>query len=186
MKLMARRCTQALAFCLLLAPAGAGAFELTSPDVSEGNRVPDAQVFSGFGCEGNNTSPALAWSGAPAEARSFALSVYDPDAPTGSGFWHWVVVDIPADASGLPAGAGAAGAAQIDVGGRQLRSDFGSLGYGGPCPPEGHGMHRYVFTLHALDLETLPLPDDATAALAGFMVRAHSLASARITTVYWR
>lgn len=186
MNLVSRPLTRAFAFCLLLAPLPASAFELTSPDVSEGTRIPEAQVFNGFGCSGGNVPPALTWSHAPAEAKSFALSLYDPDAPTGSGFWHWVVVDIPATAEGLTAGAGEAGAAQLEGGARQLRTDFGSPGYGGPCPPEGHGLHRYVFTLHALDVETLALPEDATAALAGFMVRAHSLASARLTAVYWR
>jgi len=175
-----------LVLCALLLPAAAGAFELTSNDVSEGTRVPDANVFNGFGCTGGNASPALAWSGAPDGTRSFALSVYDPDAPTGSGFWHWVVLDIPATASDLAAGVGMSGVVQLDGGARQLRSDYGFVGYGGPCPPEGHGMHRYIFTLHALDIDKVPVPDDATAAVAGFVVNAHTLATAKLTAVYWR
>jgi len=169
-----------------LLPAAAGAFELRSSDVSEGTRVPDAQVFNNFGCSGANVSPALSWSGAPEGTKSFALSVYDPDAPTGSGFWHWIVLDIPAGATGLPAGAGKGGMAQIDGGARQMRSDYGFVGYGGPCPPEGHGMHRYIFSLHALDVDKVPVPDDASAAVTGFVVNAHSLATAKLTAVYWR
>ena len=157
---------------------------LTSPDVAEGRMMAAEQVLNGFGCMGGNVSPALRWSGAPANTRSFALSMYDPDAPTGSGWWHWVVVDIPANATELSKGWGRSGTAQLQ-GGRQTRTDFGAPGYGGPCPPPG-ASHRYVFTLFALDIDKLPVPDDASGALAGFNIGAHTLARATITARYGR
>ena len=142
----------------LPAPTSAGAgraaaggapapFELRSPTVRDGGAIPAEHVFDGFGCSGANVSPALAWSGAPAGTRSFAVTVYDPDAPTGSGWWHWVVYDLPAEAEGLPAGAGAEGSELMPAGAVRGRTDFGAAGSGGPCPPEGGAPHRYVFCL---------------------------------------
>lgn len=162
--------------------AQAGDFSLSSPDIAEGQPMAERHVLNGFGCSGGNTSPALAWSGAPAGTKSFALTTYDPDAPTGSGWWHWVVYDLPATLTTLPADASRRGLPQ---GARQGRTDFGAPGYGGPCPPPGT-PHRYVFTVHALDVGTLELPPDASAAMVGFMLHSHSLGRAMLTARYGR
>lgn len=161
-------------------------FTLTSPDIPSGGTVPQHFEFDGFGCSGRNESPALQWSGAPEGAKSFALTVYDPDAPTGSGWWHWLVVDLPADTTALAPNAGAKGGAQLPQGARQIRNDYGAMAWGGMCPPPGDKPHRYIFTVHALSVPRLDIPDDATAALAGFMVNAHSLAKASFTATYGR
>lgn len=162
------------------------AFTLASPDIPSGGSIDPRFEFDGFGCTGQNQSPALQWSGAPAGTRSFALTVYDPDAPTGSGWWHWFVVDLPATAAQLAADAGAKGGAKLPAPARQIRNDYGVLAWGGMCPPPGDKPHRYIFTVHALSVERLDIPDDATAALAGFMVNAHTLAKAQFTSTYGR
>jgi Raf kinase inhibitor-like YbhB/YbcL family protein len=164
----------------------AAGFALTSPTIKPGSTLGEAQVFKGFGCEGQNISPALKWSGAPKDTKSFALMVYDPDAPTGSGWWHWVVYNIPSSANELAAGAGAADGKALPAGSVQGRTDFGAPGYGGACPPKGDKPHRYVFTLHALKTEKLEVPPDASAALVGFMVHANSLGKASFTAKYKR
>lgn len=168
--------------CLLAVPAWAADFRLTSSDIAEGKAMAGRHVFKGFGCAGDNISPALAWSGVPAGTKSFALMAYDPDAPTGSGWWHWVVYNLPAAATSLPSGASQAG---LPPGTVQGRTDYGAPGYGGPCPPPGT-PHRYVFTLHALDVDSLPLPADASAAMVGFMVNSHSVGKASLTALYGR
>ncbi|WP_416370296.1 YbhB/YbcL family Raf kinase inhibitor-like protein [Tritonibacter mobilis] len=168
----------ALVLGSLVGPAAAETFTLTSTTIAEGQQLDAAQVFQGFGCEGGNTSPDLAWSGAPDGTESFAVTVYDPDAPTGSGWWHWFAFNIPADVTELPAGAG------VPEGTVELTNDYGAVGFGGACPPPGE-VHRYQFTVHALGT-TLELDDSVSNALAGFMVNANSLASASITAVYTR
>lgn len=174
---------------LLLSATAAAAepatFKLASPDIAEQRTLSDAQVFDGFGCKGGNRSPALSWNAGPAGTKSYAITVYDPDAPTGSGWWHWVVVNLPATTLSLPAGAGSADGHLLPAGARQLSTDFGAPGFGGACPPVGDKPHRYIFTVHALDT-VLDLPANATPALAGFMMNAHTLAKARITAVYAR
>jgi Raf kinase inhibitor-like YbhB/YbcL family protein len=164
---------------------GGGKFTLTSPDVAEGKAIAAAQVFNGFGCSGGNVSPALSWSHAPAGTRSFALLMHDPDAPTGSGWWHWVVYNIPASATSLPAGAGDPKKGLMPAGAVQGRTDFGTPGYGGPCPPPGK-PHRYYLRLYALKVDKLEVPADATAALIGFNVRAASLGKAELMGLYGR
>lgn len=161
------------------------AFTLTSPDIAAGGKIAAAQVFNSFGCTGNNVSPALSWSNAPAGTKSFALLAYDPDAPTGSGWWHWVVYNIPPDVTSLPAGAGDAKKNLMPPGVVQGRTDFGTSGYGGPCPPPGK-PHRYYFRLYALKVPKLDVPADATAAFVGFNVNANSLAKAEIMGTYGR
>jgi len=160
-------------------------FTLTSPDISPGGTIAEAQVFNNFGCKGGNVSPALRWSGAPAGTQSFALMVHDPDAPTGSGWWHWVVYDIPASVSSLPAGAGDPHKKLMPAGAVQGRTDYGSVGYGGPCPPPGK-PHHYNFRLYALKVPKLDLPADAAPALVGFNVRANALGHAELTGLYGR
>lgn len=165
--------------------ARADQFTLASPDIKAGARIAEQHVFKGFGCDGGNVSPALTWHNPPAGTQSYALTAYDPDAPTGSGWWHWVVVNLPAQTTSLAPGAGSA-QGELPTGTRQITTDFGTPGYGGPCPPQGHGVHRYVFTVHALKTPHLDLPANATAALAGFMMRANSLGSASLTATYSR
>ena len=161
------------------------AFTLTSSDIADGKKIPEAQVFNSFGCTGRNTSPALSWSNVPAGTKSFALLVYDPDAPTGSGWWHWVAYNIPADATSLAANAGDPKKNLMPGTAVQGRTDFGTPGYGGPCPPPGK-PHHYYFRLYALKVPKLDVPADATAALIGFNVRANSLGEAQILGLYGR
>lgn len=165
--------------------AVADGFTLDSPDIAEGQRIAVQHVFKGFGCDGGNVSPALVWRNPPAGTQGYAVTAYDPDAPTGSGWWHWVVVNLPAQATGLPAGAGNVQGA-MPAGARQIGTDYGTPGYGGPCPPQGHGEHRYIFTVYALKTPQLALPEHATAAMAGYMMRANSLGSASLTATYSR
>ncbi len=167
------------------ADPAAGKFTLTSPQISAGGRIADAQVFNGFGCHGGNVSPALSWSNAPEGTQSFALMVHDPDAPTGSGWWHWIVYNIPATTTALPLDAGSGKNMLLPGGAVEGRTDFGTLGYGGPCPPPGK-PHHYYFRLYALKVPKLDLPKDATAALIGFNVRGQALGSAELLGVYGR
>ena len=162
------------------------AFTLRSPDFAEQDTLPKEFVHHAMGAGGQNVSPALAWSDAPAGTKSFALTMYDPDAPTGSGWWHWVVYDIPANATSLPKGAGTAGGAGLPQGAKQGRTDFGSKEYGGAAPPPGHGPHRYVFTLHALNVDKLDVPEDATAAYVGFMIHFAKVGEAKLVAKYER
>ncbi|MFT8644099.1 kinase inhibitor [Gluconacetobacter sp.] len=157
-------------------------FTLTSRAFKDGERLPDAQVFDGMGYRGGNISPPLAWSGAPEGTRSFAITMYDPDAPTGSGWWHWVAVNIPATVTALAAGAGS-GDADLPEGAFMTRTDFGGNVYGGAAPPPGPA-HRYIFTVHALDTETLSVPSDASGAMVGFFLHSHSLGSASLTALF--
>lgn len=161
---------------ILAAPAMAEQFTLTSPDIAEGQQLSSEFVFQGFGCKGGNVAPTLVWSGAPAGTETFAVTVYDPDAPTGSGWWHWFAFNIPADTTSLPSDG--------EIDGVQLTNDYGAEGFGGACPPPGE-VHRYEFTVHALGT-TLEMGSSVSNALAGFMVNANSLASSTITAVYNR
>ena len=162
-----------------------GKFTLVSPDIGQGKNIAEDQVFNGFGCKGKNLSPALFWSGAPADTKSFAIMVHDPDAPTGSGFWHWVVYNIPAGTESIPAEAGDVKKKGMPVGSVQGRTDFGTFGYGGPCPPPGK-PHHYHFRVFALKVPKLEVPTDATAALIGFSVQANKLAEADLVGLYGR
>jgi len=165
------------------AVAQAGDFTLSSPSLGDGQRLPDAQVMNGFGCHGGNQSPELIWSNPPPGTKSFALTVYDPDAPTGSGWWHWLVFNIPPKVSRLAAGAGSGNG--LPEGVVQGRTDYGANGYGGACPPPGK-PHRYQFTIHALKVEKLDLGPDAGGAMVGYMLQANSLGHAGFTALYGR
>ena len=186
--MVAFRRSLAVSVVLLASAIGAqaGGFALRSPTIKPGSTLTQAQVFNGFGCSGKNISPALSWSGAPAGTKSYALTVYDPDAPTGSGWWHWVVFNIPATATQLPEGAGSADGKGLPAGSLQARTDFGAPGFGGACPPAGDKPHRYVFTVYALKTDKLEVPADATAALVGFMIHANRLGEARFIAHYGR
>jgi Raf kinase inhibitor-like YbhB/YbcL family protein len=178
-----------LGLCLTAFASGsawAGQFTVSSPSVMEGATIGDKHLFAGFGCTGGNKSPALAWTDAPADAKSFAVTVYDPDAPTGSGWWHWVVFNIPADTTGLKEGAGDAKGALMPAGSVQSQTDFGQPGYGGPCPPVGDKPHRYIFTVHALKVAKLPLDATASGAMVGFFLGQNAIAKATVTGIYGR
>lgn len=169
------------------APFGhAAGFTLSSPDIQANAQVPARFEFKGFGCSGENQSPTLQWHNAPAGSKSFAVTVYDPDAPTGSGWWHWIVFNIPATTVELPSNAGAPNSTTLPPGAAQGRSDYGSNAWGGVCPPPGDKPHRYIFTVYALKTDKLDLPADATAALTGYMINAHSLGKASFTAKYGR
>lgn len=170
----------------VILPAAASAFELSSPDIKDGAPLGERHVFAGFGCTGGNLSPALAWKDAPAGTRSFAVTVYDPDAPTGSGWWHWVVFNLSPTTTSLPTGAGDPAKALLPAESVQSRTDFGAPGYGGACPPTGDTPHRYVFTVHALKTDRLPLDADASGAMVGFLLNANSLGKASLTARYGR
>ncbi|QYJ77425.1 YbhB/YbcL family Raf kinase inhibitor-like protein [Shewanella acanthi] len=162
----------------------AQAITLTSTDIAEGEKLSEQFVFKGFGCDGGNLSPQLAWKDAPAGTKAYAITAYDPDAPTGSGWWHWAVYNLGGDQQSLAQGAGSKPNG-LPKGAIALKNDFGTTDFGGACPPEGHGLHRYEFTVWALPSE-LELPKDASPALLGFMLRANALASAKLTAVYHR
>jgi Raf kinase inhibitor-like YbhB/YbcL family protein len=170
----------------LSANASAAGFSLEIPTVKPHGALSDAQVFNGFGCKGQNISPAMSWSGAPAGTKSFAVTVYDPDAPTGSGWWHWVLFDIPATVTSLPEHAGDADGKQLPSGAVQGRTDFGTAGFGGACPPAGDKPHRYIFTVYALKTARIDVPSGSTAAMVGFMLNANQLAKSSVTALYGR
>jgi Raf kinase inhibitor-like YbhB/YbcL family protein len=166
------------------AHAVAEGFAVTSSDIN--GQMADEQVFSGFGCSGGNLSPELKWEHPPAGTRSFAVTAYDPDAPTGSGWWHWVVFNLPADLRELKKGAGSADGKLLPEGSVQGRTDFGQVGYGGACPPAGDRPHRYVFTVFALDVDRLELGADVSPALVGFQLNQHALSRASLMAYYGR
>lgn len=151
-------------------------FTLTSTGFADGGALPDAQVQAK-----GNRSPQLSWSGAPEGTKSFAVTCYDPDAPTGSGFWHWTVANIPAEVTELAEDASSAG---LPKGAVEGRTDFGEPGFGGAAPPPGHGPHRYIFTVFAVDTERLDVTPENSGAVFGFNLHFHTLAKASITGVY--
>ena len=159
-------------------------FEVSSDDVADGATLAQAQVANFMGYSGENLSPQLSWRGFPPTTKSFAITVHDPDAPTGSGFWHWVVVNIPVDVTDLAAGAGSDGSTELPDGVVQLRNDAGTIGYVGAAPPAGDPAHRYVHTVHAVDVERLDVGADAAPAIAGFNLRFHAIARAQIVPVF--
>jgi Raf kinase inhibitor-like YbhB/YbcL family protein len=174
----------AVSLSILSAPALA--FEATSPDIPADKPIAQKFVYNGFGCTGDNVSPEIAWSGAPAGTKSFAVLAHDPDAPTGgAGFWHWIVTDIPAPVASLPQGAGGA-SGKLPAGARQFESDFGVAAWGGPCPPQGDAPHRYVFTVYALGVEKIDLPATAKASVVGFVVNKAALGKASFTGRFGR
>jgi Raf kinase inhibitor-like YbhB/YbcL family protein len=159
-------------------------FDLTSEDLVDGAALATDQVSGLMGAGGSDTSPQLSWSGFPAETKSFAVTVYDPDAPTASGFWHWAVADIPVSTTSLPAGAGDDEGSGLPPGAVQFKNDAGLRRYVGAAPPSGHGPHHYYVVVHALDVPRLELPDDATPAYLGFNIFMHGIARAVIVGTY--
>jgi Raf kinase inhibitor-like YbhB/YbcL family protein len=157
-----------------------------SDDISDGQRLPDAHLADTMGMTGGNLSPQLRWSGSPDGTQSFAVTCFDPDAPTGSGFWHWVLFDIAASVNELPRGAGSGSMKGLPVGAHHARNDAGYTGYIGAAPPPGHGDHRYVFAVHAVGLPALGLDETASPAYVGFTLTFNTLARGLITAVYGR
>jgi Raf kinase inhibitor-like YbhB/YbcL family protein len=160
-------------------------FTVTSTDVSDGEKIGNAHLSGMLGAGGQDASPHLSWSGFPAETKSFVVTMYDADAPTASGFWHWAVVDIPATVTELPTGVGEETGSGLPAGAFQLRPDAGpQRGYVGAAPPSGHGRHRYFIVVHAVDVESLGFDDTATPAFLGFNLFFHTLARAMIVPWY--
>ena len=164
----------------------ADSLTLSSQDIAQGEFMAKAQEFNGFGCSGGDISPHLKWSNPPKGTKSFAITAYDPDAPTGSGWWHWQVVNIPMTLMEVLSGAGDTKTNIAPAGSIQIQNDYGNRGFGGACPPEGHGVHHYRFTVHALSVEKLELPEDASGALAGYMINANTIESSTIESLYKR
>jgi Raf kinase inhibitor-like YbhB/YbcL family protein len=163
--------------------------ELKSANFKDGDYLAMEHVLAsqyGFGCSGSNRSPQLAWSGAPAGTRSFSLSCFDPDAPTGSGFWHWVLVNIPPTVTELPLDAGNPASGKVPAGALHLRNDVGTREYAGPCPPEGDHPHRYYFTVFAVGVDQLQVNADTSAAVAGFQLHFNTLAKAELVGLFKR
>lgn len=158
--------------------------KIQSPTIKPDEKISEEHVFNGFGCNGKNISPQLSWSGAPKNTKSFALTMFDPDAPTGSGWWHWLLVNIPAHYSELPLNFGGEDKPCLKDEIIQVRNDFGTYKFGGPCPPEGHKMHRYVITLHALNTDELDIAEDSTAAAASFLINQHTIEKTELTGLY--
>lgn len=162
------------------------AMAVSSADFIDGNALPDAQVFNDWGFTGGNTSPQLTWSDAPEGTKGFAVTCFDPDAPTVSGFWHWAVVDLPASTTRLAAGAGDQAGSGLPAGALQLRNDAGLTGFLGAAPPPGHGRHRYMFAVIAVDVDRLDLDPGTTPAVLMFNLFGHTLGRALLTGWYER
>lgn len=167
-------------------PAQASTFQVHSQDIATGKPLSQHSVFNGFSCTGENHSPAIEWSGAPQGTKSFAVTVYDPDAPTGSGWWHWTVFNIPSYVVALPDDAGNVDHHLLPQGAAQGRNDYGYAGFGGACPPAGDTPHHYHVKVWALNTDHLPLDSNASGALVGFMLNAHVLATSELVPIYSR
>lgn len=159
-------------------------FTLSSNDIAEGETLAKPHVSGLLGAGGEDRSPHLSWADFPAETKSFAVTCFDPDAPTGSGFWHWAVCNIPATTTELPSGAGDASGSGLPAGAVTLKGDAGAAQYIGAAPPPGHGPHRYIFAVHALSKESLDVGENATPAFLGFNMFGTTLARATITPTY--
>lgn len=185
---MAYRMTVILAALAGLAvnSAHAANFILTSTDIGADKPLAQEFVFSGFGCSGGNQSPALAWSGAPAGTRSYAVALFDPDAMQGRGFWHWLMVNIPAGTTALARDAGKNDGSKLPAGALQIKNGFRALGYSGSCPPPADEPHGYVMTVYALKVALLDVPSDATSPAVLTLIEAQTLAKASITYHFGR
>lgn len=159
-------------------------FTVESNDVADGQMMSQAQVYNSFGMSGQNISPHLSWHGFPPETRSFAVTCYDPDAPTASGFWHMFLVDVPASVTELPAGAVSGDLSGLPAGSFCVRNDYGSRDFGGAAPPAGDPPHRYLFAVHAVDSEKLGIDSDVSPAVAGFNLTFHTIARGLIVPVF--
>ncbi len=168
----ARLFAMSLLFAALPACSPAMDFQVSAPDAVQGRFAP-AQYYNGYGCTGGNVAPRIVWRGAPADAKSFAITVFDPDAPTGHGWWHWLIVDVPASTHELTPG-------RIPSGAFETLTDFGNPGYGGPCPPQGQD-HHYIITVSALKVAKLTLPADRSPATVEAAIKSQSIKQAQTT-----
>lgn len=159
-------------------------FTLSSNDL--GGQATKTQEFNGFGCEGDNKSPHLSWANAPEGTKSFAVTMYDPDAPTGSGWWHWVVFDIPTNVNELVTNAGNIALNLAPKDAIQSLTNYGAKGFGGPCPPAGHGFHKYEITVYALKTDKLGLDENTNPAIVGYYLWNNTLKKSTIVTYYKR
>lgn len=175
-----------LAASLALCPAFAADFNLTSPDIGPNKPLAQDFVFSGFGCTGGNQSPALSWSGAPAGTKSYAVALFDPDAMQGRGFWHWLMVNIPANTAALARDAGKNDGSKLPPGAVQIKNGFRAVGYSGSCPPPADEPHGYVMTVYALKVAAVDVPGDASSAAMLPVIEANSLAKASLTYHFGR
>ncbi len=173
-----------IAIIFNLSVFGQGSFTLESKTL--GGNSTSAEEFNGFGCTGENTSPQLSWTNTPEGTKSFAITMYDPNAPTGSGWWHWVVFDIPSDVNDLLKNAGNIEKGLMPKDAIQSITNYGKPGYGGPCPPENHGIHQYVITVHALKVDKLGLNENTNPAIVGYYLWNNTIAKASIVTYYER
>ena len=165
-------------------PSFAGKFTLSSKSIADGKVIDKKFVFNSFGCTGDNKSPELTWTKGPAGTKFYAITAYDPDAPTGSGWWHWLIVNIPESTTSLAEGV-SGDASKLPAGSLETRTDYGKAGYGGPCPPAGDKPHRYIFTVYAVK-DKIPVEADASGALAGYYIQANKLAEAKLTGKFGR
>jgi len=178
--------TAALMLSVLSVNSAHAEMRISSQDIQANTPMSTKHEFQGFGCTGGNVSPQLSWQGAPENTQSFAITAYDPDAPTGSGWWHWVLINVPAETSELVADAGNPEVKKSPKGSQHFKTDYGSKGFGGACPPPGDKAHRYQFTVFALDTPRLELPEDASAALVGYYLNAHKLDTVTLEALYQR
>jgi Raf kinase inhibitor-like YbhB/YbcL family protein len=158
---------------------------LSSQDIAQGEFMPKIHEFKGYSCSGDDLSPHLKWSGAPEGTKSFAITAYDPDTASGSGWWHWQVINIPLTVLEIPRGA-ANKKKSTPTGSTQIENDFSIAAFSGACPPKGDGLHHYRFTIHALGVEKIALPSNASSALAGYMINMHTIESSTIEALYQR
>lgn len=156
-------------------------FSLSSPVLTQGHTFANPQLFNSWGCTGMNTSPQLKWTNPPAGTKSFAITLFDPDAPTGSGWWHWIAINIDDAVRSLPTDAGNKNMMNMPKGSHMVINDFGYAGYGGPCPPPNSKPHNYTLTLYALDVEKIDIPKDASGALAGYNILQHVIGKTVLT-----
>ena len=173
-----------LLFLLMPAACFADGFAIQSTSWQDGATMGTNYLYNGFGCTGKNISPQIKWSNPPEGAKSFAVTLYDPDAPTGSGWWHWVVFNLPADVRELEEGASTNGT--LPSGAVQSRTDFGTTEYGGACPPRGDNIHRYILTVYALKVSRLDLNSDASGAMVGYYLNQNTLGKSSIKVIYVR
>jgi len=159
-------------------------FQVISNDITDGEMLGMRHVSGIFGAGGEDVSPHLSWLGAPDDAKSYVVTCFDPDAPTGSGFWHWIVYDIPAEIRELVTGAGSQDGTTLPEGAKQLKNDAGLYGYLGSAPPPGHGPHRYIFAVHALNVEMLPIGIEASGAVCGFNMFGVTVGRALVAPIY--
>ena len=181
-----KKSTLAATFFMAALTTPCWAFEISSPAIGSDNTIPLKYTANGFGCSGGNVSLPLTWKDVPADAKSLAITMFDPDAPTGSGFWHWLVVNMRPSTTSLPEGAGDPGNAGLPAGAVQARGDAGVSGYFGPCPPQGDPPHHYVITIFAVKTDKLPVDANTSGAVVGFNLHFNTIDKASVTYTYGR